>query len=137
MWLRNRPVDLISLAHFAAYDAAAERRNSVAAILVVDDEASVRAVLKGVLKKLGHEVRDAEDGISAITLCRELPPEVAFIDMYMPGQDGIETIRALRKEAPEIKVVAMSGEQLEGGVDILQMASMLGAVAILRKPFVT
>ena len=64
---------------------------SVASILVVDDVDSVRSLLKTVLSRMGHDVRDAEEGASA--------------------------------------------EQLEGGVDVLQMASMLGAIGILRKPF--
>ena len=107
----------------------------MASILVVDDEQSIRTVLKGILGKLGHDVRDAEDGAAAVELCRESSPDVAFVDMYMPGQDGIETIRTLRKEAPGVRIVAMSGEQLEGGVDVLQMATVLGAVAVMRKPF--
>lgn len=107
----------------------------MASILIVDDVDSVRSLLKTVLSRMGHDVCEAEEGVAAVALCRDLPPDLAFIDMYMPGQDGIETIRALKKEAPEVRVVAMSGEQLEGGVDVLQMASMLGAIGILRKPF--
>ena len=108
---------------------------TVAAIIVVDDDDSVRNVLKNILKRLGHDVNEASDGDSALSQCRDSRPDLAFIDMYMPGKDGIETIRELRKAAPEVKVIAMSGEQLEGGLDVLQMASLLGAVGVLRKPF--
>ena len=107
----------------------------MASILVVDDESGIRAVLKRILAKLGHDVRVAVDGASAIEVCRESNPDLAFVDMYMPGQDGIETIRTLRKKSPEVKIIAMSGEQLEGGLDVLQMATMLGAVAEMRTPF--
>ena len=107
----------------------------MASILVVDDDSSVRNVLCSILKRQGHEVRDASDGATALEICRESPPDLTLLDIYMPGQDGIETLRALRKEAPGVKVVAMSGEQLELSVDVLQMATMLGAVGILRKPF--
>ena len=107
----------------------------MASILVVDDDEGVRRVLHRILSKSGHEVLEAADGAHALTLCRESLPELALIDMYMPGQDGIETMRFLRKEAPHLKVIAMSGEQLEVSVGVLQMASMLGAVGVLRKPF--
>ena len=107
----------------------------MASILVVDDDAAVRNVLLNILKKLGHEVHDAADGAAALAICLETRPDLTFLDMYMPGQDGIETIRALRREIPGVKVIAMSGEQLGLSVDVLHMASLLGAVGILRKPF--
>ena len=102
---------------------------------MADDDDSVRSVLASILRRYGNDVNEAEDGEVAVAQCCATRPDLAFIDMYMPGKDGIETIRELRKEVPEVKVIAMSGEQLEGGLDVLQMASMLGAAGILRKPF--
>ena len=108
---------------------------SVASILVVDDEESIREVLRGFLRKLGHEVNVTEDGTAVISLCDELNPDLVISDIYMPRQDGIETILAMRKHHPNIKIIAMSGEQLGADINMLKTASMLGAVGILQKPF--
>ncbi len=110
----------------------------MALILVVDDDDSIRKTLTHILKREGHDVFEAANGTAAVDQCRELMPDLTLMDIYMPGQDGIETIRALRKEVPDLKVVAMSGEQLElVGADVLKMATMLGAIGALRKPFDT
>lgn len=78
----------------------------MAAILVVDDDDNIRRVLLSILKKMGHDVREAADGLSAFEVYREALPNLVLSDLYMPDQDGFETIRALRKEAPDLKVVA-------------------------------
>ena len=55
--------------------------------------------------------------------------------MYMPEVDGVQAIRAIKKDAPELRVVAMSGGGRDVGIDMLDIATMLGATRVLHKPF--
>ncbi|MDP2998502.1 MAG: response regulator, partial [Bryobacterales bacterium] len=100
-------------------------------ILVADDEAGVRGSLRATLEQGGYEVIEAEDGKQALRRAREGGVDLVITDLVMPEQEGIETIRALRKEIPDIGIIAISGK-LEG--PYLKMATVLGADAALAKP---
>jgi PAS domain S-box-containing protein len=103
----------------------------VTRILVADDEAGVRAFLRDVLEQGGHEVTEAADGKQALQQARANPVDLVITDLVMPKQEGIETIRALRKEMPGIGIIAITGK-FEG--PYLKMVQMLGADAVLTKP---
>jgi CheY-like chemotaxis protein len=108
----------------------------MARILVIDDDADLRAVMLEALELAGHEVFAAADGALGLELQREHPADVVITDIFMPDKEGIETIRELRQEFPGIKIIAMSG----GGLYVkksgyLSTASEVGAATILRKPF--
>src|SRR5947209_3814420 len=105
----------------------------MARILVVDDEASVRASLEQALKSAGHTVSLAVDGLDGVKQYRNNPPDLLIIDLFMPEQDGVETIAQLRKLAPHVKIIAISGNPL--GDKMLTVAQKLGAIAVLQKPF--
>jgi len=105
-------------------------------VLIVDDEASVRHVLGRALRHAGFEVMEASDGGEAIRRCREQSFCVVLMDIFMPGKEGIETLRELRTEFPGLKIVAMSGGGSYPFFDALTTAKMLGAVEIFRKPIV-
>ena len=107
----------------------------MAAILVVDDDPDVRRALRKILERMGYEVRDVGGGREAVDECRQHPPDLALIDMYMPEVDGVQAIRAIKKDAPELRVVAMSGGGRDVGIDMLDIATMLGATRVLHKPF--
>ncbi len=107
------------------------QRHSGATILVVDDEAVVRRVLVATLESAGYKTLEAGDGREAIDLLNRTPAALVVTDLIMPGQEGIETIRQLKRDFPRVKVIAISGVLLGG---ILQMASALGADAALAKP---
>ena len=70
-------------------------------LLVVDDEAGVRAALKQVLEFDGHEVRTANSGAQAVMLYPDVRPQVVFLDVKMAGLDGLETLRLLRERAKD------------------------------------
>jgi hypothetical protein len=101
------------------------------AILVVDDEEGVRNLFRDVLQGAGHQVAVARDGNEALALARERRFDVVVTDLVMPEREGIETIMALRKDQPGVKIVAVSGAF--GGL-MLKAAGVLGADATMRKP---
>jgi DNA-binding NtrC family response regulator len=104
----------------------------MAHILVIDDEESVRAALEQALKPSGHRISSASDGAAGLKRFTAEPADLVITDMYMPGQDGIGVIVQFRRIAPELPIIAMSGNP-KG--DLLTIAEKLGAVALLEKPF--
>jgi CheY-like chemotaxis protein len=104
-------------------------------ILVIDDEAAVRKVIVRMLTGAGHEVSAAPDGPAALRLWREAGADLVLTDVHMPEMSGIEVIRELRTEAPALPVIAMSGSGTSRDLELLRSAQLLGAVAVLGKPF--
>lgn len=107
----------------------------MAKILVADDEASMRFLLKQMLELSGHEVREAADGDAAVAALRTFPAKLAIVDLFMPGKEGIETIMELRRWLPDMKIIAISGGVPQTGSSFLGMAQKLGAHRTLNKPF--
>lgn len=107
----------------------------MARILVVDDEDSLRRLLKAVLERAGHEVTTASDGVEAVRLVDAGPFDLVVTDLIMPEMEGIATIQQLRRLAPDMKIIAMSGGGRGSAGDYLDMAKQLGASMTLMKPF--
>jgi CheY-like chemotaxis protein len=107
----------------------------MALILVIDDSAAVRRLLRETLARDGHAVLDASDGNAGITIFRERRPDLVITDMVMPVKEGIETIREIRKSTHDTKIVAISGSSEKGERLYLGAAKKLGADATLVKPF--
>ncbi len=105
----------------------------MARILVIDDDPDTRAMLEQTLKTAGHEVVLAADGKEGVERYRTSPADLVITDIYMPKQDGLETIREFHRRSPELRIIAMSGRAL--AVTMLSIAQDLGAVGILQKPF--
>jgi DNA-binding response OmpR family regulator len=104
----------------------------MAKILVIDDDAQMRRMIVRTLTEEGHEVLEAADGRAGIMQFLAHRPPLVITDILMPDKEGIETIRELRREAPGVAVLAISG----GGFSAyLKMAEQLGASAALAKPF--
>ena len=105
-------------------------------VLVIDDQASVRAVVRRMLEQADHEVIEAENGKDGLKLFQEQLIDVVITDIIMPEQEGIETIIALRKIASRpLRIVVMSGGGRLQSKDILPIAVKFGADAALPKPF--
>ena len=107
----------------------------MALVLVIDDEGRLRELVREILEEAGHQVIDAPDGKVGLRACLEHRPDLVITDLFMPEQEGIETIRRLRTEAPDVRIIAMSGGGTYGFVGTLDGLEALGAVATLRKPF--
>jgi CheY-like chemotaxis protein len=108
---------------------------SMAHILVIDDDGAFRSMLRRTLQRLGHEVSEAADGSAALRTLREATVDLVMTDIIMPGMEGIETIRALQRDHPQLNVIAMSGGGRIKAEGYLEVAKAFGAVRVLRKPF--
>jgi len=106
------------------------------AILVVDDELSIRQITKETLEAYGYRIETAKDGIDALTLIEKDPNKFSLVltDMMMPNMDGGSLIRTLRHHAPNIKVVAVSGITDH---DVLEKIKKSKIEAFLPKPIET
>ncbi len=104
-------------------------------ILIIDDEPQIRSLLTLILEREGFNVIVASDGKEGIKLFQEEKPDIVITDLIMPGKEGIETIRELKKENPILPIIAMSGGGRNAPDSYLQMAKLLGANAVFEKPF--
>jgi len=107
----------------------------MARVLLVEDSAGLRGVMRIGLQAAGFDVDEAPDGKRALELLRQSPADVVVTDLFMPEMDGIEIIEAVRHEFPDTGLVAISGVASKTGTDYLEIASELGAKRVLRKPF--
>ena len=106
----------------------------MARILLVDDDADVRNVVRRLLERAGHTVDEAADGRIGVERFRAEPADVVIMDIFMPNQEGLETIRELRREFGDVKIIAMSGGGRTGDLDFLEHARAFGAARSLLKP---
>ncbi len=106
----------------------------MASILVIDDDNHVRPILRLALEEAGHRVREARDGTEGLDLNRQEPADLILCDIFMPGKDGLATLRELRRDFPTVPVVVMSGGSPIAHRDFLEIAKLLGAVRVLDKP---
>jgi CheY-like chemotaxis protein len=104
-------------------------------ILVIEDEAQMRKLLRQVLEGAGYEVEEASDGLEGVRLYRENPADLLITDMIMPKKEGMETILDLKLEFPDAKIIAISGGGRVGPEPYLQIAEGFGAERVFIKPF--
>ncbi len=107
----------------------------MARILVIDDDGDIRKMLRLMLEREGYEVVEATNGKEAIGLNRKEPADLVMTDIIMPERDGLETIRELRRDFPDTKIIAMSGGGYVGPTEYLNMAAKFGALSTFTKPF--
>jgi DNA-binding NtrC family response regulator len=104
-------------------------------ILVIDDDEQFRVMLRQVLGREGYEVVEARNGREGMALYRAEPTDLVISDILMPEQEGLETIRELRREFPAVKIIVISGGGPGGTMNFLKAATLLGAQRTLWKPF--
>jgi two-component system nitrogen regulation response regulator NtrX len=106
----------------------------MARLLVVDDEGGIRSALVQLFEYEGHDVEEAEDGLEGIEKAEEFRPDVIFLDVKMPGVDGLDALARIREADPSALVVMISGH---GTIDTAVEATRKGAYDFLEKPLDT
>ena len=109
-----------------------EKSNGKSNVLVVDDLRNIRLTLGGILEDEGHNVVTVEDGYQAIEAVKKTHFDAIFMDIRMPGINGVQTFREVKKIDPEAAVIMMTAYSVE---DLVKEALEEGAYAIVYKPF--
>jgi DNA-binding response OmpR family regulator len=108
-------------------------------VLIIDDDASVGAAIQMILVREGWDTVHAPDADAGIRAFESSRFDLVVVDLFMPGMDGLEIITELRRRAPTLSILAMSGfrfrDSIDPGLDFLGLAGNVGATICLRKPF--
>jgi CheY-like chemotaxis protein len=107
----------------------------MARILIVDDEAPVRKLLRAILERAGHDVAEATDGEDGIRRYLEQPADLVIVDILMPRKGGLSAIKEIRAQFPQSRFIATSGGGKDGKLNFLATARTFGGVQTIRKPF--
>ncbi len=107
----------------------------MARILIIDDEELARFTVRDILEGQEHEVEEAANGQEGVDLHASKPFDLVITDIIMPEKEGVETIIELRKDNPDLKIIAISGGGRTRNMDFLQLAKKYGADKVLAKPF--
>lgn len=102
-------------------------------ILLIEDDEQLRMMLRQALELSGHDVTEAANGNEGLVAFRQARTDLVVTDIMMPQKDGIETIRELRRDFPETRIIAITG--FRGVYNRLPAAEYLGAKRTLVKPF--
>lgn len=101
-------------------------------VLVVDDNASMRAALRGIVKADGHDViGEAAEGKTGLAMIRQMKPDVVLLDMTMPGMDGLAVLTEIKEAGLATSVLVVSGSEDQA---LIQQAFSLGAIGYVTKP---
>lgn len=106
-------------------------------VLVIEDDEGFLTVIRLTLSSEGFRVTTAKNGTEGIKAFDAAKPDLVITDLVMPEMEGIETILALRRRDPQVRIIAMSGGSSAGPAGFLRIAQGVGAMYTLPKPFST
>ena len=106
----------------------------MASVLVVDDDRLLRLLFTRVIEELGHDVVAVESGFRALRRLGNHHVDLVITDIMMPDMDGLELIRQVRTEWPNVKILAASAGSAIVGTNYLRASQRFGADEILQKP---
>lgn len=104
-------------------------------VLVIDDEELARFTLREMLEAADFEVDEAENGRVGVEKQRANPFDLIITDIIMPEKEGVETIIDMKKDFPDLKIIAISGGGRTRNMDFLKLSERFGASKLLAKPF--
>lgn len=107
----------------------------MARILVIDDNAQLRQILKEILTRAGHEFVEADSGELGVQLYKASPADLVIIDIILPKKGGLETIQELQHDFPKAKFIGISGGFQKKTDNSQALAELLGIQRTLSKPF--
>lgn len=102
--------------------------------LIIDDDDLLLNQIARYLRRHGWQVQTAQDGEEGAVQFDQQPAEIVVTDIVMPGREGLETIHALRKQHPQLPIIAISGGLPTVNMDCLGVARSMGANAVMAKP---
>lgn len=106
----------------------------MARILIIDDNDQVRLSLRMALEDADYSVEEAADGVAGLRLFHQKPVDLIITDLIMPEKEGLETILDLKKDSPETKIIAISGDCNADPDSYLFTAKAMGASRTFKKP---
>ncbi|MGM7703098.1 response regulator [Pseudalkalibacillus sp. Hm43] len=101
-------------------------------ILIVDDQYGIRILLNEIFKKEGYQTFQAANGVQALSIVKNEKPDLLILDMKIPGMDGLEILRRVKKVDKDVGVIIMTAY---GELDMIHEAMELGAITHFAKPF--
>ncbi len=101
-------------------------------ILIVDDQYGIRMLLSEIFQKEGYRTFEAANGFDALRIAQEEKPNLVLLDMKIPGMDGLDILRHLKRRDPDVNIIMMTAY---GELDMIAQARQLGAKAHFTKPF--
>ncbi|MDH3602932.1 MAG: PAS domain-containing protein, partial [Candidatus Tectomicrobia bacterium] len=104
-------------------------------ILLIDDDDQLRGGVRHMLESEGYEIVEARNGKEGFRQYQVEPADLVITDILMPEQEGVKTIQELRRDFPDVRIVAISGGIQSGHMNVLDIARRLGAQRTLQKPF--
>ena len=107
----------------------------LARVLVIDDEELARFTVREILESFGHHVIEASDGVKGIKAYQENHVDLIITDIIMPEKEGVEMIIELKRDEPNLNIIAISGGGRTRNLDFLELAGEYGADKVLAKPF--
>ncbi|GGH87076.1 two-component system response regulator (stage 0 sporulation protein F) [Pullulanibacillus pueri] len=101
-------------------------------LLIVDDQFGIRILLNEIFEKEGYQTFQAANGANALQIVEKEKPGLVILDMKIPGMDGLEILKRIKKDNKEIKVIIMTAY---GELDMIKEAVDYGAITHFAKPF--
>lgn len=101
-------------------------------LLIVDDQFGIRILLNEVFQKEGYKIFQASNGKQALDIVKMRRPDLVLLDIKIPGIDGIEILKRMKKIEPDIKVIIMTAY---GELNMIEEAMELGSITYFAKPF--
>lgn len=101
-------------------------------VLIVDDQYGIRALLKEILQTAGYRTCEAANGVQALSMVENEDPDLALLDMKIPGMSGLEILKHIREKSNDLKVVIMTAY---GEIEMIEEAERNGALTHFSKPF--
>jgi len=110
------------------------RNRTMGRILLIEDDHQLRKLFQKKMAGKGYEIIEASNGKEGMERFRDASPDLIITDIVMPEKEGLETISELRKMAPGIKIIAISGGGRISPESYLSTAAFLGARHVFSKP---
>ena len=104
-------------------------------LLIIEDDHHILLMIKRMLEPLGYEIKLASDGKEGLDMFHKFDVDLVITDIIMPEKEGLEIIRDMRRERPNLQIIAMSGGGKISADNYLETAKIFGAAKILEKPF--